>query len=210
MDQLAALAELATRYSGVELGRRLRTALGAELEELDDEQIGELAESLAGQLDGQRGRGGGSQDAPEPYYPDVQQFVEGWLLPVYRRSVRGHDRVWCPCWWEHAEALSRLVALWRAWELLRLDAGTGMSVWWRDHADHHLTILLSADGPFKGCEDGHSDRRLEQLPHEQPPAGAFRRDDRGLPAEPVVVSRGDSVAVRAGAASNGRQHTVRL
>ncbi|BAS08684.1 hypothetical protein AHiyo4_21060 [Arthrobacter sp. Hiyo4] len=27
-----------------------------------------------------------------------------------------------------------------------------MSIWWRDHADHHMGVLLSADGPFKGCK----------------------------------------------------------
>ncbi|MGV0111135.1 DUF4913 domain-containing protein [Arthrobacter sp. CP30] len=32
-------------------------------------------------------------------------------------------------------AVSRLNALWRAWETLRLDPGTGMSDWWRIHAD---------------------------------------------------------------------------
>ena len=37
------------------------------------------------------------------------------------------------------------------WEFLRLDETIGMSVWWRDHADHCMSVLLSADGPFKGC-----------------------------------------------------------
>jgi hypothetical protein len=35
---------------------------------------------------------------------------------------------------------------------LRLDGSTGMSVWWRDHADHHMGVLLSADGLFKGLQ----------------------------------------------------------
>ena len=36
-----------------------------------------------------------------------------------------------------------------------------------------MTILLDADGPFKGCEDGHSQRPLEPLPCESPqPGGA--------------------------------------
>jgi hypothetical protein len=49
-----------------------------------------------------------------------------------------------------------LEALWRAWEFLRLEGTAGMSVWWRDHADHHMSVLLSTDGPFKGCttDDG--------------------------------------------------------
>jgi hypothetical protein len=126
---------------------------------------------------------------PAPYFENVCEFVEQWLLPTYRRSVRGHDRVWCPRWWEHAEALSRLDALWRAWEVLRLDPGTGLSVWWRDHCDHHMTVLLDANGPFKGCEDGHSDRPLEQLQPERPPAGMFERELDGLPDPPPAAAR---------------------
>jgi hypothetical protein len=40
-------------------------------------------------------------------------------------------------------------ALWRAWEHLRLDGATGISVWWSDHADHHMNMLLNPDGPFR-------------------------------------------------------------
>jgi hypothetical protein len=209
MDQIAALAELAGRYTGAELGRRLRTALASELEEIEDSELAALAQSLVERLQGQEG---GPVSSPEPYYSGVQEFVESWLLPIYRRSIRGHTRTWCPCWWQHREAVSRLDALWRAWEVLRLDAGTGLSVWWRDHADHHLTILLDADGPFKGCEDGHSDRPLEPLPYQQPP-GIFQRDTTGLPAEPIAASTRDTsrapatapgAAIATGRASNGR------
>ena len=64
--------------------------------------------------------------------------------------------------------------LWRAWEHLRLDGSTGLSVWFKDHADHHMSVLLSADGPFKGCtpDDGHR-AKLAPLPCEEPPAGLF-------------------------------------
>lgn len=61
----------------------------------------------------------------------------------------------------------------RSWEHLRLDAATGTSVWFRDHADHHMAVLLSADGPFKGCKPtGHAER-LEPLPLTAPPVGLF-------------------------------------
>ncbi|MGJ3192225.1 DUF4913 domain-containing protein [Paenarthrobacter sp. FR1] len=70
-------------------------------------------------------------------------------------NVQG-GTTWCPQWWKHAEAISRFESLWRAWEYLRLDGTTGMSVRWRDYADHHMNELLSSDGPFKGCnpDDG--------------------------------------------------------
>lgn len=64
--------------------------------------------------------------------------------------------------------------LWRTWEDLRRDGQTGMSSWWRDHADHHMQILLSMDGPFKGCtpEKGHNPR-LAPLPCTPPPENLF-------------------------------------
>jgi hypothetical protein len=97
------------------------------------------------------------------------------LAPTYRRPVDGRNRSWCPQWWRHAEAIARLEALWRSWEQLRLDPATGASVWFRDHADHHMAVLLDPDsGPFKHCtpDKGHSPR-MEPLPLEEPPEGMF-------------------------------------
>ncbi|MGI8558855.1 MAG: DUF4913 domain-containing protein [Solirubrobacteraceae bacterium] len=73
-------------------------------------------------------------------------------MPWRTRTRRGgprRTRVWCPQWWRHAEAVARLESLWRAWEHLRHDAAPGLSVWFRDHADHHLTILLHARRPVQ-------------------------------------------------------------
>ncbi|WP_427136771.1 DUF4913 domain-containing protein [Pseudarthrobacter sp. S9] len=115
------------------------------------------------------------EDAPELFYATVAEFVGEKLAPTYRRHINpGGGITWCPQWWKHAEAISRLEALWRSWEFLRLEGATGMSVWWRDHADHHMSLLLSADGPFKGCspDDGHRSK-LTPLPCEEPPPGLF-------------------------------------
>jgi hypothetical protein len=113
-------------------------------------------------------------EAPEPYYSSMLEWFEGWLRPMYRRSTMGDRRDWCPQWWQHEEAVSRLDALWRAWETLRLDPGTGLSVWWRDHADHHMAALLDPDGPFKQCgQDGHQDDSPAMLAHTAPPPGLF-------------------------------------
>ena len=46
-----------------------------------------------------------------------------------------------------------------------------MSVWFRDHADHHMSVLLNADGPFKGCKPAAHAERLEQLPTTPPADG---------------------------------------
>ena len=72
----------------------------------------------------------------------------------------------------------RLEALWRAWEHLRLDPATGMSVWWRDHADHHMRVLMADDGPFHGSPDAIDYGK--PLTHVEPPEGLFV-DERVTP-----------------------------
>ena len=73
-------------------------------------------------------------------------------------------------WWRHDEAVSRLKALWHAWEVLRLQPGTGIGTWYREHLDHQLPILMGARGPFYQCSE-----TVHREPHE---AAA-----RSLPAE---------------------------
>lgn len=92
------------------------------------------------------------EDAPEPVYDGVESWVTGQFLPVYRRPLGGEYR-WCREWWQHAEAITRLTALWHAWESLRLQPGTGMASWLRDHLDHQLPLLLGRGGPFAQCSE---------------------------------------------------------
>jgi len=43
---------------------------------------------------------------------------------------------------------------------MRLEPGTGIAVWLREHLDHQLTVLLGRSGPFAQCsEDEHIDPR---------------------------------------------------
>ncbi|MDE9366558.1 DUF4913 domain-containing protein [Luteipulveratus sp. YIM 133132] len=114
-------------------------------------------------------------EEPRLHFPTLPDFVE-WVATVYRRPVEhGSGLAWCPRWWCHAEAVSRLDALWRAFESLRLDPALGMASWWRDHADYQLAALTDGDGPFKGCgvTRGHAARPLPPLPLEPAPAGLF-------------------------------------
>jgi hypothetical protein len=87
---------------------------------------------------------------PDPIFDDVASWVEAHFVPMYRRTLGGEFR-WCAQWWRHAEALSRFTALWYAWEAMRLQGSTGMGLWYRDHLDHQLPILLGANGPFHLC-----------------------------------------------------------
>jgi hypothetical protein len=90
--------------------------------------------------------------APEPVYAALEDWVTGYFLPMFRRTLGGEYR-WCHQWWQHGEAIGRLTALWHAWEVLRLQPGTGIATWYRDHLDHQLPILLGARGPFYQCSE---------------------------------------------------------
>ena len=129
----------------------------------------------------------GGEAQPTLYYGSVDEFVREYLRHVYRRRIDYRHRVWAARWWEHDEAVIRLEALWRAWEHLRRDPGTGMSVWWRDHADHHMAVLMDPDGPFATATEGeeNTSKRGEPLPYVAPPEGMFP-DVREETDEPPV------------------------
>jgi Domain of unknown function (DUF4913) len=118
----------------------------------------------------------GEETPPALIYATLEDFVREQLAPTYRRALDNPTRTWCPQWWNHAEAIGRLDALWRAWEHLRQDPATGMSVWFRDHADHHMAVLLDSDGPFKRCSPSKGHKPLEELPLEPAPDGLFTAD----------------------------------
>jgi Domain of unknown function (DUF4913) len=120
----------------------------------------------------------------EPVYGCIEDWLLGYFVPMFRRTLGGEYR-WCAQWWRHGEAISRLTALWQAWEVHRLDPHIGISVWYRDHLDHHLPILLGARGPFYQCsESGH--REPHQATVIQAPDGWW--DDIDDDSEPGTES----------------------
>ncbi|MFC5187203.1 DUF4913 domain-containing protein [Actinomadura harenae] len=103
----------------------------------------------------------------KPYYSSVTVWVTEYFVPTYRRTLGGEFR-WCAQWWNHAEAISRLSALWQSWEACRLQGATGVGLWYRDHLDPQLPILLGARGPFCQCtEQEHLEPHQARL--EPPP-----------------------------------------
>lgn len=150
-----------------DLGRRAETAAAEAVER-------ELAVLAADEED--------EEAEPALYFGSVDEFVREYLIKAYRRRIDGSKWLWPARWWEYDEAVIRLEALWRSWEMLRQDPGTGMSVWWRDHADHHMAVLFSSDGPFAGTTRDHGSCGAgEPLPYERPPAHLF--PDVRVPAE---------------------------
>lgn len=102
-----------------------------------------------------------------PFYPTVQDWVEGHFAKVYVRNLETPGVKWCSQWWAHEEVATRLVYLWEVWELTRDKQGS--AAWW-NALDHHLPILLSNDGPLARCSNGRH-HPLRPLPVEPPPVG---------------------------------------
>lgn len=147
------------------------------------ERLREQAEAaaqtaIARQLEQQEAHEAGeSETAPTLVYGSVDEWVREWFRFQYRRTIdldRGTMR-WAAKWWQYEEAVTRLESMWRAWEHLRLDASVGMSTWFRDHADPHMAILLSREGPFATVRDSDQTKIKagDPLPYEAPPAELF-------------------------------------
>jgi hypothetical protein len=103
---------------------------------------------------------GRAEAAPKPVYSDLETWMRKHLAQIIRRRFGG-SLTWCSQWYRHAEAVSRLNAMWQEWEKAVVE-GT-MSNWWLYHCDPHLNVLMSKDnGPFMACKpDEH--RALEPL-----------------------------------------------
>lgn len=115
---------------------------------------------------------GAEPESDQNHFPTVYAFVAQYLVVVYAYDIQAQDtRVrWCDMWWEHPEALARLEACWKAFEVLRKDPGTGMSVWFRDHADPCMDRLLADGGPFTRCVPGDRHHVRARLVTAVPPA----------------------------------------
>lgn len=127
----------------------------------------------------------GRQDAFSPCFDSLEDWVVSVFCKTYVRRSTPAFR-WCGEWWRHPEAISRLEALWRSWEALRLDPLLGMSSWYASHLDHQLPVLTSAAGPFADCDPTQhfppADERLHHVTAPTdwwPPArGLTRHRDR--------------------------------
>ena len=129
------------------------------------QRVGETGTRTDAPADSEAEPGSPAEGEAKPFYSRLEDFVDGHFVPLVRRPLGGEFR-WCAQWWRHAEAISRLTAIWHAWEALRRQPGTGIGLWYRDHLDHQLPHLLGPRGPFFQCsEDEHIEpRRLKSEP----------------------------------------------
>lgn len=117
-------------------------------------------------------------DEPENMYEDIYTFFSAELHPFYVREspflqekdTEKRALAWCPQWWLHIEAVTRVSALWHGWEKSRLESGAALSTWILDHADRHMERLLNPQGPFRycSCTDGHARKATPFIVEEYP------------------------------------------
>lgn len=114
---------------------------------------------------------------PQLIFPNLEAFVSDYLVHHFPRPVQAsaYDKefYWCSSWWAHTEASSRLNALWRAWEALRLNPTTGMADWWTNYADPTMNALFATKGPFQGCTAEEHKPANPSLPVTPAPQGLF-------------------------------------
>lgn len=130
--------------------------------DVDDELDGWVPEPTGNDQRGER----------PPLFANPEEFVINFLSPLICRRFGG-SYTWCAQWWQHAEGLLRITAMWETWEHFRHEGALGMSTWLLHHADPHLAVLLNKDnGPFSACKpDRHVP--LPPLPHEPAPPGLW-------------------------------------
>lgn len=134
-------------------------------------------------------------DAPPPRFATVDLFVDQFVLPNWNHK---YVRVlWCRKWWEHAEAITRLEALWEAFEVMRLQPAPSFSTWLRDHFDVHMRALTDPEGVFFSCDTNKEHHKpQEPWPSDPAPAGMFAviesaQIQRALPTEGFVSAPAD-------------------
>lgn len=138
-----------------------------------DEQL--PAAGATGSIDTAREdpRHGAGEDGPagqQCMCGSLYEWVEEVFCWHFVRDHQGTTWFWCPRWWEHVEAVSRLTALWHAWEAMHrtTPGGAGLAGWYHE-LDHQLPILMGPHGPFRSCKAGvRHEVDADPLPTEVP------------------------------------------
>lgn len=97
-----------------------------------------------------------------------EQFFDDFLAGLFKRDLSQHSIVhWCTHWSEHPEAVVVVGALWRSWEVLRVDEEMGMAIWMRDFAYPLMGRLFDESGTFTNCDmdvkEGHDHNAVTAL-----------------------------------------------
>ncbi|QGF23125.1 DUF4913 domain-containing protein [Raineyella fluvialis] len=107
-------------------------------------------------------------------YSNSADWLVGYMLPMWRR---GPEARWCTKWWLHAEAYTRIEALWRTWEALRYEGPHGIATWLLTYADPLMRELTTPTGPVRKCHPltGEHDQLPAWTAEPPPPASSTER-----------------------------------
>lgn len=119
--------------------------------------------------------GDDAEELPAPAFLRLDDFVVKYLSQVINRKIDdkpGRGLSWDRCWWRHQEVVSRLKALWWAFEEARSspDDPASMSNWWLRHCDPHMRVLLDGEtGPMSNADidgnwPGHAPLTIAYVP----------------------------------------------
>ncbi|NUU21319.1 MAG: DUF4913 domain-containing protein [Streptomycetaceae bacterium] len=114
-------------------------------------------------------------------YESLEEFVVLYVAAVFQTDPESDVHAWCPYWWKHAEAVTRLAAMWHAYERYH-HRPAEMSTWLLRYADPALDLVRDpVHGPFAGCAAaGRHVRALIDMPVIPLPPGV-RTDTHGGP-----------------------------
>ncbi|NKZ73502.1 DUF4913 domain-containing protein [Rhodococcus hoagii] len=115
--------------------------------------------------------------AKKPQFANVFEWFDGFFRPVIRRKIGDSDSSlsWDARWWAYPEVVARLTALHYSWEEARAsDSMSAMSLWWIQHLEPHLRVILDGDtGPMANAKESRDWMGWPVLPVDDVPADVF-------------------------------------
>lgn len=91
---------------------------------------------------------------------ELERFVTHVIAVFWStETFRNPNVSWCPEWFRHPAAVQRLGILKDTYHHALTTSDPDMcSLWFRDHADYHMRILLDPEGIFRYCnvDQGHN------------------------------------------------------
>lgn len=82
------------------------------------------------------------------FYPNAEAWVNGFMLPHFRRRPNAGPFRWDPRWWAYEESGTVIEGLWEVWEQKRWEGATGILDYFRDYFYPLLRELTGPEGPF--------------------------------------------------------------
>lgn len=104
-------------------------------------------------------------------YSNAEEWVNGWLLPHYRRNPATHK--WDPQWWRYEEVGTITETLWETWEKMRWDGAGGIAAYFRDYLYPLMDRITAPDGPFWAYDPPLKEGVPETLPSASAPDGYY-------------------------------------